>query len=94
MLINIEMTLSLRLVVILDVRLILRILINFLDSNVLEIKISQICSTGFYLTLVFLFIDINMPKLSLLYPLLLTQLNGLKFQNTKLHNKVATLPDI
>jgi len=35
-----------------------------------------------------------MPKLSLLYPLLLTQLNGLKFQNTKLQNKVATLPDI
>jgi len=35
-----------------------------------------------------------MPKLSLQYPLLLTQLNRLKFWNTKLQNKVAILPDI
>jgi len=43
MLINIGMTLSLELVVMLDVKLILASLINFLDSNVLKIKISQIC---------------------------------------------------
>jgi len=88
------MSLSLGLVVILDVKLILRILINFLDSNVLKIKISQTCYTVFYLTLVFLFFDIHMPKLSLLFPLLLTQLKGLKFRNTRLQNKVAIIPDI
>jgi len=38
MLINIGMMLSLRFVVILDVKLILKILINFLDSKVLKIK--------------------------------------------------------
>jgi len=40
------MTLSLGFVI-LDVKLILGILINFLDSNVLKIKISQICYTIF-----------------------------------------------
>jgi len=54
MLINIRITLSLGLVLSYKgVKLILGILINFFDSNVLKIKISQICWTVFYLTLVF-----------------------------------------